>query len=162
MIAYDPRLKLSKHFSLEEMTRTENRDLIDRNHNEAMAYYDKLANLCNYVLEPVKELVGVPMIVTSGFRCIMLNTAIGGSHTSQHCHGEAADTVYSGGRSLKDIYNEIAWSDVVYSQCIFEFGQWIHIGLIDQMNYPGRVGQKLIASRVNGMTIYNEIKEPLK
>jgi hypothetical protein len=160
MITYDPRLKLSKHFSLEEMTRTDNRDLIDRNHEEAMPYYDNLVKLCATVLEPIRVLLGVPITVTSGFRCEMLNSSIGGSPTSQHRFGEAADTVYSG-HDLKEIYNAIAWSDIPFSQAIFEFGQWIHVGMLDGVKYPGKVRQRLMATRSNGNTIYTEVKEEL-
>ena len=160
MITYDPRLILSRHFTLEELTRTDNRDFIEKNHEEAMQYYDNLAKLCETVLEPVRELLGIPITITSGFRCEMLNSSIGGSPTSQHRFGEAADTVYSG-HDLKAIYNEIAWSNIPYSQVIFEFGQWIHIGMLDGIKYPGKVRQKLRASRVNGNTIYDAIQEKL-
>jgi len=160
MEKFDAHLQLSPHFTLGEMTRTDNRVLLEKNQNEAMAYFVNLQRVCNEILEPVRLLLGIPIHITSGFRCHELNTAIGGSATSQHCHGEAADTVY-GEYELREIYNTIAWSNIPYSQIIFEFDSWVHIGLQDDILHPGRVLQKLRAFSANGQTVYEGVGKPL-
>jgi hypothetical protein len=52
--------------------------------------------VANYVLQPVRQKFGRPMLVSSGYRSPKLNTALKGSTTSQHMRGEAADFVVSG------------------------------------------------------------------
>jgi hypothetical protein len=157
---FDPLFQLSSHFTLGEMSRTDNRVLLEKNHAEALWYLDNLQKLCVMVLEPVRSLLGIPVRITSGFRCKELNTSIGGSPTSQHCHGEAADTVYEG-HDLKEIFNAIAFSDIPYSQIIYEFGSWVHLGLQDEVLYPGKVKQMLVAYSANGKTVYEGVNKPL-
>lgn len=47
--------------------------------------------LCECVLQPLRDLAGVPLIVSSGYRCKAVNDAVGGVESSQHRKGEAAD-----------------------------------------------------------------------
>ena len=85
-------MKLSKNFTLKEMTRsiTAKRRDIDNTPDEQQI--ENLAELCEKVLQPLRDLMG-PIVITSGYRRPALNTAIGGSTTSQHCaiKGAAAD-----------------------------------------------------------------------
>lgn len=82
--------------------------------------------LCEKVLEPVRDLVGRPVRITSGYRCAELNSVIGGSGMSQHTSGEAADFVVEG-MIVPDVFWLILKSPIVYDQLINEFGAWIHI-----------------------------------
>lgn len=65
--------------------------------NEAEARFanapilNNLKNLCLKILEPLREHVGGPVRLSSGYRCPALNRAVGGKATSQHLTGEAAD-----------------------------------------------------------------------
>lgn len=52
---------------------------------------DNLEGLAKEVLEPVRERLGKPIVVNSGFRCPIHNRAVGGATGSQHMKGEAAD-----------------------------------------------------------------------
>lgn len=85
-----------------------------------------LAALCLHVLEPVRAQFGKPVIVTSGYRSPKLNTAIGGSATSQHCFGEAADFTVQGVSNL-DVCQWIM-RNLKFDQLIYEFGEegWVH------------------------------------
>lgn len=155
--------KLSPHFTFGELTVTDNRNLIIQNETEAQQYINNLTRLCADVLEPVRELIGVPIHINSGFRCLDLNNFINGSKTSQHCHGEAADTIYLG-FALKEAFNTIAFGDntIPFSQIIFEFGRWIHLGVIDQILYPGKERQIMTANVDSvGKTFYTFIDKPL-
>jgi len=153
-------MQLSENFSFEEMTTTEHRDLLDQNRKEAEYFTPELARLAREVLEPIRALVGGPVVVHSGFRSNALNQAVGGSTTSQHSYGEAADTVYPG-RSLTEIYNLIMASNIPFGQLIFEFGEWVHVSCQDPGRYPGKVRQCLRADRVNGATVYSSVTAPL-
>jgi zinc D-Ala-D-Ala carboxypeptidase len=147
---------LSPNFTLGMLTRTDNRKFLDKNLLEAQKYLPNLTRLCVEVLEPVRAMMG-SLIVSSCFRCKDLNNAIGGAKNSQHTVGEACDMEFVGateGDPLKAAFNKIAFSDLKYSQAIYEFGSWIHIGVVNEVLYPGKKQQKLVASRVKGKTIY--------
>jgi hypothetical protein len=156
---------LSPHFTYGQMTKTEHRDFIDKNRDQGKQYIDHLSLLCNNVIEPVWVLMG-PISINSCFRCPDLNTLIGGAKNSQHMVAEAADTEYTNGLTLQQIFNKIAFSSTIqYSQLIIEWG-WIHIGLIDEILYPGQKMQKLIATQQNDdkgkkKIVYTPITKPI-
>ena len=90
-------MKLSEHFSLREFIRSSTAESlgldnsVDPTTAQGVTVTRNLAILCAEVLEPLREHVGRPIVVTSGYRCKALNKAIGGVANSQHLVGEAAD-----------------------------------------------------------------------
>ena len=143
-------MRLSKNFVLSEMTgsRTASRRGIDNTPPpKAIA---ALKTLCVEVLQPLRDHLGKPITVTSGYRSPRLNRAIGGSGSSQHCKGEAADFKVPGVSHL-----EIArWMErkLNYDQLIYEFGEngWIHVSY-----RAGRLrNMELSARRVRGRVRY--------
>ncbi len=84
-------INLSKHFTLDELTKsaTAQRKNIDNTPNEQEL--ENLQALVDNILEPLRVHYGRPIIITSGYRCEKLNKAVGGSSTSQHRFGQAAD-----------------------------------------------------------------------
>ena len=94
----------------------------------------ELANLKALVenlLDPLRELLGRPVFVSSGYRCRALNNKVGGSKTSQHMKGQAAD-IYLKGLSNIVIAKVLVASCLQWDQCIIEKGsmqspQWIHL-----------------------------------
>lgn len=97
---------LSPHFTLDELTVTTRPDELDvdgdGDRRERLPNVPDgtarlaLKRLCLQVLEPVRELLSVPLRVTSGFRSQALNIAVKGNKASQHLRGEAADVVAVG------------------------------------------------------------------
>ena len=83
---------MTKHFSIAELTSTSKTDLLESNYNDAQKHLDNLLLTAN-MLEEIREILGVPLRVTSGFRNEALNKAVGGSKTSKHKFGLAADIV---------------------------------------------------------------------
>ena len=85
-------LKLSENFTLEELIRsnTAERMGID-NVPKDEKVVENLRSLCLEVLQPLRDYVGAPVHINSGYRCPELNMAVGGVKNSQHCRGEAAD-----------------------------------------------------------------------
>jgi len=126
--------KLTPHFTLGEMVRTSHRSIDNTPTPEIV---DRLTVLCRNFLEPIRDAFG-PLWVTSGFRCEALNRAIGGSSTSSHVLGCAADIVPVKGHLTVDIVGWMAYgSDLRYDQVIDEYSStanWIHVG----MARPGR------------------------
>ena len=84
--------KLSRNFSLRELTKSSTavRKNID-NSVKDRDVYNYLVKVCKHILQPIREHYDIPFSPNSGYRCPELNTAIGGSTTSQHCSGQAVD-----------------------------------------------------------------------
>lgn len=66
-----------------------------------------IINLVDHVLDPIREHVGLPVIITSGFRCPALNELVGGKGSSQHLTGQAADFTVLG-MTVRE-YKELAY-----------------------------------------------------
>jgi len=127
-------LKLSPHFTLKELLVTEHTDLISLQQEEVKPYINNLYILCNYILEPIRNYYKVPVTVTSGFRGNTLNKRVGGSSTSQHCLGEAADFLVKG-KTVDEVFEDIRDGkiDICYRQLIKEKinGKfWTHIAMV--------------------------------
>lgn len=88
--------------------------------------FDNLLLLIVNVLQPLRNYIGNPIIITSGYRSPLLNQKIGGVDTSQHCKGQAADFIIKG-MSIPSIIEAIKSSGIEYDQCIDEYSQWVHI-----------------------------------
>lgn len=120
-------MNLSKHVTLAEFERSEtaiNRG-IDNSMNEWEIERAKL--VCENCFEPIREHLGQPIKINSGFRSGALNRAIGGATTSQHSLGEAIDLDLHD----RDLFEWII-DNVEFDQLIFEGGSsdradWFHI-----------------------------------
>jgi len=129
-------MNLSPNFTFEELTRTDNRGLLLKNRELATTNAAVKANLTRVaveLLEPIRALFKVPVQVNSGYRCPDLNRAVGGSASSQHLLGEAADIVIKGYdteaqevEAVKKILREMP--DFKFGQMLVEFG-CIHVSL---------------------------------
>ena len=83
--------------------------------------------LCVHVLQPLRNELGYPLLVSSGYRCPRLNEQIGGSRNSQHLQGKAVDLidVYNGNSHL---LQAIVGLNLPFDQVINEFGlAWVHV-----------------------------------
>jgi len=84
-------MKLSEHFSLEEMTKSQTALRRNLPNQPSEAQTEALVLLCENVLEPVRSHFSIPFTPSSGYRSAELCVAIGSSVSSQHAKGEAAD-----------------------------------------------------------------------
>ena len=90
---------------------------------------DCLLDLIFYCLQPIRDLIGKPMIITSGYRNKEVNKLVNGKSNSQHLKGQAADFIIKG-LSVKYIIDLIRSSNIEYDQLIEEHSynsQWVHI-----------------------------------
>ena len=100
---------------------------------------DYLLELVSYVLQPLRDKIGKPMIITSGYRNSQVNKLVGGAvdkngnPTSQHCKGQAADFTISG-MSVQSIIDFIKKSGIEYDQLINEYDKWVHISFVKGKN----------------------------
>lgn len=126
-------MKLSEYFTLQELThsQTATRKGLDNTPGpEALANLTKLAKK----LDEVRRLLGRPVYISSGYRSLALNKAIGGSRTSSHTAGLAADFSCPGFGKTMDVFEKIRNSGIHYDQLIAEFpasptGGWVHLGI---------------------------------
>lgn len=127
-------MKLTAHFQLEEFTRsaTATKCGIDNTPNE-----EQIANLkalCEEVLEPLRQHIGKPVVISSGYRCPKLNAAVGGVSNSQHMKGEAADlripTLAEGRQWMEWITTYTHFDQCIMEHCKNKDGtitHWIHV-----------------------------------
>lgn len=118
-------MNLSPHFTLDELTHTDHREL-DNTPNEA-----ELANLKRLAafLEEVKTVLGgKPIMVNSAFRSKAVNDAVGSKDTSQHRVGCAAD-IRVPGMTPDEVVKTVIASKIGYDQVIREFDRWTHISV---------------------------------
>ena len=139
-------MKLSNNFSLSEFTKTET-GLPNRPTQEAIA---NLKYLVQYALQPARDKFGA-IEVTSGYRSPEVNEAVGGSATSDHVHGRAADIQHE---DLASVFAYIR-KYTHFKQLIWEFGTdsqpaWIHVSY--ELN--NNRGEVLKAIKRNGKTKY--------
>lgn len=155
--------RLSRYFTLDELLTTSHRDLVDEQAAGARDPHVRraLVALCTMVLDPIREHAGRPVVVNSGFRCPALNSRIGGSPTSQHMRGEAADIHVPGWTEaqLWDLWRWIGWrSRLPYGQVIAEdsrpsdpaSGMWLHVSLGPPWRLASRSGERLTWTPARG------------
>jgi len=120
---------LSPHFMLSELLVSETAARKGLSNAPPDGYVERLQQVAQDLLEPVRQRFG-PVHVTSGYRSPAVNAAIGGSATSAHCEGFAADFVpLTAGVTLKAIVEWcIANLDLPFDQVIYETGAWVHLG----------------------------------
>lgn len=87
---------------------------------------DNLLELIVFCLQPVRDLIKKPMIITSGFRNSTVNKLVGGVSNSQHLYGQAVDFVVNGMTPVQ-IVDIIKKSNIEFDQLINEYDKWVHI-----------------------------------
>ena len=118
-------MNLSPHFTLEELTHTDHREL-DNTPNDTEK--NNLKRLAEF-LEQVKEVLGgKPIMVNSAFRSKAVNDAVGSKDTSQHRLGCAADLRVPG-MTPDEVVKAVIASKIGYDQVIREFDRWTHISV---------------------------------
>ena len=80
--------RLSKNFTLEELVATSHPRLQD---TPTLAVIQNLQRLCVLVLQPLRDAIGRPVYINSGYRSKRLNKRVGGVPNSRHLQGKAAD-----------------------------------------------------------------------
>ena len=118
-------MKLTKNFTLEEFVNSETalKHGIENKPTEKDVY--RIQILCEKLLQPLRERIGKPVIINSGFRCKELNQLVGGVSNSQHLKGQAAD-IHIPGMGLKEAFS-ILQRKFIYDQAILELNKWIHV-----------------------------------
>lgn len=120
-------MKLSPNFSLQELTFSQIAARRGIDNTPPPKVKDNLERLA-FFLEQVRKLFNKPLLISSGYRSREVNEAVGGSKTSQHCEGCAADFNVKG-MSPNAVVRAIVDANIPYDQVILEFDSWIHISI---------------------------------
>lgn len=119
----------TEHFSVYELCKSDTATANHIDNTPTEFEVNNMLALMHNVLEPARQMLGVPIIVTSGFRCEELNKLVGGSKTSQHLYGQAADLICSKFTDKKRLFNLLVQFDI--DQLLWETNKngttWIHV-----------------------------------
>lgn len=148
-------MKLSTNFSLAELTKSQSATRLGLDNTPDENVIGNLRTLCEEVLQKVRDHYGMPVVINSGYRSPQVNAAIGGSRTSEHCKGMAADIEVPGVPNA-----ELAtWikENLRFRQLILEFytpgipdSGWVHVSF-DPVDLKHEI---LTAARQDGKTVY--------
>ncbi len=148
-------MKLSDNFSLKEMIKSQTALRKDIDNEPGEKEIENLKLLCENVLQPVREYYGKAVRVNSGYRSPELNSAIGGSKTSDHCKGMAADIEINGVANAE--LAEWIEKNCEFRQLILEFytpgipdSGWVHVSY----NWEDNDKKVMTAMKENGKTVY--------
>lgn len=149
-------MKLSANFSLAELTRTSKPGVNNTPSEEQIA---NLKALAVNVLQPLRDAIGRPIKINSAFRSEAVNKSVGGSSSSQHCKGEAADIEIEGFPNIA-LARKIIELGLPFDQLIAEFlvdgdanAGWIHVS---HKRSGAQRKQLLTATKSAGKTIYTD------
>ena len=127
-------MNLSANFTLKELTKSDTATRLGLDNTPDEDTIENLKLLCEKVLQPVREHFGQSVTVNSGYRSPESNAAVGGSKTSDHCKGQAAD-IEINGVANPDLAQWIM-DNLEYTQLILEFytqGQPTQVGFMFPM-----------------------------
>jgi hypothetical protein len=124
-------MNLSKHFTLEELTFSQTAARLGIENTPDSDTLSNLRGLSNF-LEAIREKIKKPIYITSGYRSHELNKKIGGSKTSAHISGLAADIIAPSYGTPADLAEIIAALDLAFDQLILEFGKWVHVSVAEK------------------------------
>ncbi|MCX8611890.1 MULTISPECIES: D-Ala-D-Ala carboxypeptidase family metallohydrolase [unclassified Gilliamella] len=141
-------MNLTEHFTLDEFTRSTTADRLQID-NSVPADLMPNVQLTAIKLEFVRQALGKPINITSGYRCPALNARVGGVSTSAHTKGLAVDFHSSYG-TPKEICQRLIDAGVQFDKLIQEHNQWVHIGFNPNNNRQ----IVLTAVKQGGKTIY--------
>ncbi|MCA3180941.1 MAG: D-Ala-D-Ala carboxypeptidase family metallohydrolase [Burkholderiaceae bacterium] len=130
-------MNLSPNFTLDELllSQTATRRGIDN--TPTATIIAELQRLAQTILQPLRDHLGRPVVVSSGYRSPALNRAVGGAQNSDHMYGRAADITVPGLKP-RDVALTIVELRLPFRQCIVEGGRWVHVSIGDSSVEPRR------------------------
>lgn len=125
---------MKQYFTIDELCKSDKARVCKIDNTPSEEIKKCLLELIDF-LNPIREAWGSGIKVNSGYRCAKLNKAVGGSKTSSHMLGYAADLFPSNGKFNEfKIFIQQYLKDKSFDQCIIEksgASQWIHVGLFN-------------------------------
>ena len=144
-------MNIGKHFNLAELTHSQAAARKGLKNDPDAAALESLQLLVRNVLDPLRDALGRPIVVSSGYRAPLVNRAVGGASSSQHVLGQAADITVPG-MHVTEVVARIRALGLPFDQLIDEFGSWVHVS-----HGPRNRRQTLRARRTTAGTKYEVI-----
>lgn len=119
-------MKLGKYFTLAELTHSATAKSKGIDNTPTPAEIARLRDLVENTLDPLREALGKPVVVSNGFRNATVNKLVGGVPTSQHQKGEAADFTVPG-MTPAAVIRVLIKMGIPFDQVIDEYGSWVHL-----------------------------------
>jgi hypothetical protein len=148
-------MNLTKNFTLSELTKSETALRKGLNNEPTQETISALQLLAVTVLQPVRDHYAKGVKVNSGYRSPEVNASVGGSKTSDHCKGQAADIEIPGVANAE--LAEYIKDTLQFTQLILEFytpgvpdSGWVHVSY-DPTNLKKQV---MTAVKRDGKTVY--------
>ena len=117
-----------KYFTIKELCESSTAKEHKINNSPNSMIKRHLTLLVQFILDPLREKYGKPIIISSGYRCEELNKLLNGSKTSQHKKGLAADITTGSVSENKKLFDLIIKLNLPFDQLIDEKNyQWIHV-----------------------------------
>lgn len=121
------------NFTISELVKSDTADKHGISNTPDINSLDNLLDLIYYTLQPLRDKLGKPIVVTSGFRSVKVNQLVGGVSNSQHLYGQACDFVVNG-MTPAQVVEFVKKSGVEFDQCLNEYNQWTHISYNKEHN----------------------------
>lgn len=149
-------MKLSANFYLSECLLSQTATRLGLDNAPGATQIAELQRLARTVLQPLREHLARPIVVSSAYRSPAVNQAVGGAANSAHIHGRAADIVVPG-MPPREVCLAIVALGLPFDQVISEFGAWCHVAVAAPGVEPRR--QQLTAVRgLTGTTYLRDIQ----
>lgn len=129
-------MNLTDHFTLEEFVRSETADKLGIDNTPDLETITRLTITAQHLEEVRVALHGLPITISSGYRCPALNKAVGGVFYSAHTQGWAADILCPAFGTPHDVIKQIIAYGIKFDQCIIESSHdvsWVHISFAPTM-----------------------------
>ena len=147
-------IRLSKNFALSEMVKSATAERLNVDNSPSDIHLVNLTHLAIHILQPVRDQFGV-ITINSGYRSPALNAKVGGSKTSQHCNGQAAD--FESFSTPNPVLAKWIANNLEFDQLILEFydgvnpnSGWVHCSY----NLMGNRKKIMTALITGGKVIY--------
>lgn len=130
-------MRLTENFTTQEVTRSDTAQRLGIDNSLSIEMLDNAYCFAKAVLQPLREHIGRPFIISSWYRSKALNEAVGGTHNSAHLKAQAVDFVI-GGLSARQTYEIVLETlktlHIPFDQLIFESftkdghtTEWVHL-----------------------------------
>ncbi|AZN69291.1 peptidase M15 [Acinetobacter haemolyticus] len=150
-------MRVTKNFTLAELLHSNTAVRLGIKNIPSTDHQANLITACHELFQRVRDVLDKPVLISSGYRSIAVNNAVGGSKTSAHSVGYAIDFISpsfgSPAAVAKFLATELPKRGIKFDQIILEFDSWVHIGYKNQAGQQR--GQVLTAKKVKGLTQYS-------
>lgn len=123
------QIQLSRNFYLDELINSNTATRLNIDNTPSKLEFLHLLESVENLWQPFRDILGTPMLISSGLRTPKLNDAVGGAMTSAHLFGYAIDftsPAYGNPRAIVNLVRKYK-SSLKFDQCIYEYGRWVHL-----------------------------------